>query len=57
MFMCAEKYGEVPKKGIIRIANENDDELQTFIVHDYELKHHLSQFIELVQEFRKINNL
>jgi hypothetical protein len=57
MFMCGEKYNEIPKKGIIRIANENDDELQTFIVHDYELKHHLSQFIELVQEFRKINNL
>jgi hypothetical protein len=57
MFMCAEKYGEVPKKGVIRISNENEDELQTFILHDYDLKDYLSEFIKLAQEFKKIHNL
>lgn len=57
MFMCAEKYGEVPKMGRIRISNENSNVIQTFIVHDYEMKEYLRKFIELLQEFRKINNL
>jgi hypothetical protein len=57
MFMCAEKYGEVPKMGKIRVSNEQSSEIQTFIVHDYELKHYLSHFIELAKEFRKINEI
>jgi hypothetical protein len=55
--MCAEKYGEVPKMGKIRISNEQSSEIQTFIVQDYELKHYLSHFIELAKEFRKINEI
>jgi len=57
MFMCAEKYNEVPKMGRIRIANEQTTDLQTFTVYDYELKDYLKKFIELADEFRKINNL
>jgi hypothetical protein len=57
MFMCAEKYNEVPKVGKIRIANEQTSEIQTFEVHDYELKDYLSQFIDLCKKFREINNI
>lgn len=57
MFMCAEKYNEVPKVGKIRIANEQTHEIQTFEVHDYELKDYLSQFIDLCEKFKKINNI
>jgi hypothetical protein len=55
--MCAEKYKEVPKVGKIRIANEQTSEIQTFEVHDYELKGYLSQFIDLCEKFREINNI
>jgi hypothetical protein len=55
--MCSEKYKEVPKVGKIRIANEQTSDIQTFEVHDYELKHYLSKFIELANEFRKINEI
>ena len=57
MFMCAEKYKEVPKMGRIRISNEQTNDLQTFIVHDYEMKEYLKKFLDLLKEFRKINNL
>ena len=57
MFMCAEKYKEVPKVGKIRIANEQTSDIQTFEVHDYELKDYLSQFIDLCEKFREINNI
>ena len=57
MFMCAEKYNEVPKVGKIRIANEQTSDIQTFEVHDYELKDYLSQFIDLCEKFREINNI
>jgi hypothetical protein len=57
MFMCAEKYGEVPKVGKIRIANEQTSDLQIFEVHDYQLKEYLSQFIELAQKFRKMHSI
>jgi hypothetical protein len=57
MFMCAEKYNEVPKVGKIRIANEQTSNIQTFEVHDYELKDYLSQFIDLCEKFREINNI
>ena len=57
MFMCAEKYGEVPKQGRIRIANEQTSDIQTFTVFDYEMKDYLKKFLDLLEEFRKINNL
>jgi len=57
MFMCAEKYNEVPKVGKIRIANEQTSDIQTFEVHDYELKDYLGQFIDLAKKFREIHNI
>ena len=57
MFMCAEKYKEVPKVGKICIANEQTSDIQTFEVHDYELKDYLSQFIDLCEKFREMNNI
>lgn len=57
MFMCAEKYQEIPKMGRICISNENSDEIQTFTVYDYEMKEYLKKFISLLEEFRKINGL
>ena len=55
--MCAEKYQEVPKCGRIRIANEQTSDIQTFIVHDYELKYYLEQFIDLAKKFREIHGI
>ena len=57
MFMCAEKYKEVPKMGRIRISNEQTSDIQTFTVFDYEMKDYLKKFLDLLEEFRKINNL
>jgi hypothetical protein len=54
MFMCAEKYGKIPKMGRIRISNENTDQLQTFIVHDWEMKEYLKKFLELLAQFKEI---
>lgn len=52
MFMCAEKYQEIPAMGRIRVSNENSDQIQTFIVHDYELKEYLKIFLDLLEKFR-----
>ena len=57
MFMCAQKYNEVPKMGRIRISNEATDSIQTFIVKDYEMKPYLRKFIELRKEFGIIHNI
>jgi hypothetical protein len=57
MFMCSEKYGEIPKMGKIRISNEKTSDIQTFIVHDYEMKDYLKKFLSLLEEFRRINNI
>jgi hypothetical protein len=54
MFMCAEKYGKVPKMGRIRISNEKEEGLQTFIVHDWEMKEYLKKFISLLEKFKEI---
>ena len=57
MFMCAEKYKEVPKEGRIRLANEQTSTIQTFTVYDYELKYYLGKFIDLAKKFREINGI
>lgn len=57
MFMCAEKYGNVPKKGKIKVSNEMTDEIQVFVIHDYEIKEYLSKFIELLEKFKKMHNI
>lgn len=57
MFMCAEKFNEIPKMGKIRISNEQNKDIQTFTVHDYEMKDYLKEFLALLDEFRKINQL
>jgi len=57
MFMCAEKFNEIPKMGKIRISNEQNKDIQTFTVHDYEMKNYLKEFLDLLDEFRKINQL
>ena len=57
MFMCSEKYKEIPKMGKIRISNEQDGTIQTFTVYDYEMKDYLKIFLSLLDEFRKINNI
>ena len=54
MFMCAEKYGVIPKEGRIRIANEQSPEIQTFVVQNYEMKTYLKQFIDLAEQFRNL---
>lgn len=54
MFMCAEKYGKIPKMGRIRISNENTDQLQTFVVHDWEMKEYLKKFLGLLAQFKEI---
>jgi hypothetical protein len=55
--MCSEKYKEIPKMGKIRIANEQEDTIQTFTVYDYEMKEYLKIFLSLLEEFRKINEI
>jgi hypothetical protein len=55
MFMCAEKYREVPVMGRIRISNENSGGIQTFIVHDYEMKEYLKIFLDLLEKFRSLH--
>jgi hypothetical protein len=57
MFMCTEKYGRIPKMGKISIANEKEDELQFFIVHDWEMKDYLRKFLELLEKFKKMYNI
>jgi hypothetical protein len=54
MFMCAEKYGVIPKMGRIRIANEQFKDIQTFTVQDHEMKTYLKQFIDLAEQFRNL---
>lgn len=53
MFMCAEKYGEVPYMGRVRVSNEINNDIQTFIVYDYEIKEYLKIFLDLLKKFRE----
>jgi hypothetical protein len=57
MFMCAEKYGYVPKMGKIKVSNEMTDDIQVFKVYDYEIKKYLGIFIELLGKFKKMHNI
>lgn len=57
MFMCAEKYGYVPKMGKIKVSNEMTDDIQVFKVYDYEIKKYLGIFIGLLDKFKKMHNI
>jgi hypothetical protein len=55
MFMYAERYGVMPARGEIWIANEQNEEIQKFIVHSSDLKPHLRKFLSLLKEFQEKN--
>ena len=57
MFAYAERYGVIPDRGEIWIANEKDSKLQRFIVTKDEFKTYLRKFLELLLEFREINGI
>lgn len=57
MFAYAERYGVIPDRGEIWIANEKDSKLQRFIVTKDEFKIYLRKFLELLSEFREINGI
>lgn len=57
MFAYAERYGVIPDRGEIWIANEKDSKLQRFIVTKDEFKTYLRKFLELLAEFREINGI
>ena len=57
MFMYAERYGVMPSRGEIWIANEQDDQIQKFIVTAEELKPHLKKFLSLLKQFQEKNNI
>lgn len=54
MFAYAERYGVIPNRGEIWIANEKKTDLQRFIVTKDEFKIYLKQFIQLRKEFQEI---
>jgi hypothetical protein len=57
MFAYAERYGVIPDRGEIWIANEKDSKLQRFIVTKDEFKIYLRKFLGLLGEFREINGI
>ena len=57
MFAYAERYGVIPDRGEIWIANEKTSKLQRFIVTKDEFKTYLRKFLELLAEFREINGI
>lgn len=57
MFMYAERYGIMPNRGEIWIANEQNDEIQKFVVYSNEIKPHLKKFLSLLSEFQNKNKL
>ena len=57
MFAYAERYGIIPDRGEIWIANEKDSKLQRFIVTKDEFKIYLRKFLGLLGEFREINGI
>jgi CRISPR/Cas system-associated exonuclease Cas4 (RecB family) len=57
MFAYAERYGVIPDRGEIWIANEKKTDIQVFIVTKDEFKTYLKKFIELRLEFGKIHGI
>lgn len=57
MFAYAERYGVIPNRGEIWMANEKKTELQRFIVTKDKFKFYLKQFIELRSQFQKIHGI
>jgi hypothetical protein len=57
MFAYAERYGVIPDRGEIWIANEKDSKLQRFIVTKDEFKIYLRKFLGLLSEFRETNGI
>ena len=57
MFMYAERYGIMPARGEIWIANEEDSTIQKFILPVCDLKFHLKKFLSLLKEFRIKNEI
>lgn len=57
MFAYAERYGVIPDRGEIWIANEQTSELQRFIVTKDEFKIYLRKFLELLAQFRQIHSI
>jgi CRISPR/Cas system-associated exonuclease Cas4 (RecB family) len=54
MFAYAERYGVIPERGEIWIANEKDSDLQKFVVSKDEFKIHLRKFLSLLEKFREM---
>lgn len=57
MFAYAERYGVIPDRGEIWISNEQNSELQRFIVTKNEFKIYLRKFLELLSQFREIHSI
>ena len=57
MFAYAERYGVIPSRGEIWISNEENSDIQRFIVYRSEFKEYLREFLKLLKEFREINKL
>jgi len=57
MFMYAERTGILPKRGEIWISNEKDNDIQRFILNDFDFKIHLRKFLNLLVEFQHKYNL
>lgn len=57
MFAYAERYGVIPDRGEIWIANENDSDIQKFIVTKNEFKTYLKKFLGLLSQFQEINGI
>ena len=53
MFMYAERFNKLPKRGIIKITNVETNSMQVFKVEDYEFKPYLKEFLVLLEDFYK----
>ena len=51
LFMYAEMFGTLPKRGVIKITNLETHSMQTFTVEQHEFKAHLRKFLVLLEEF------
>ena len=57
MFMYAERYGIMPSRGEIWISNEQDDNIQKFVVLAEDIKPHLRKFLLLLKKYQEKNNI